>query len=230
MTRFLLTATVVAIAATSAVARGPLRQPGPVETLKDAVVVLDELAKIPAKSIPATLLADAQGVAVIPKVIKVGLVAGVRGGHGVVLAKDKDGNWGDPTFIDLTGGSVGFQIGVESTDVVLVFRRRESLDRILAGKGKLTLGADASVAAGPVGRTAAAATDAKLEAEIISYSRARGLFAGVSLSGAGVVYDPAPNAKFNRARPEDAKLADNLRVKLYELAGMKPVVVAPARP
>lgn len=228
MNRLILTVAVVAIAAIPAAARPPLRQPSPGETLKNAAVVLDELAKIPAKGIPATLLADAQGVAVIPKVIKVGLVAGFRGGHGVVIAKDKDGNWGDPVFVDLAGASVGFQAGVESTDVVLVFRRRESLDRILAGKGKLTLGADAAVAAGPVGRQAAAATDAKLEAEIVSYSRNRGLFAGVSLDGAGVRYEAAPNAKFNRARPEDAKLADDLRIKLYELAGMKPVVVAPA--
>src|SRR5206468_3731242 len=101
-----------------------------------------------------------------------------------VMAKDKNGNWGEPVFVNLGGASVGFQAGVEATDVLLVFRDRKSLDRLLDGKGKVTLGADAEVAAGPVGRMAAAATDAKIQAEILSYSRSRGLFAGVSFEGA----------------------------------------------
>jgi len=147
-----------------------------------------------------------------------------------VMAKDKDGNWGDPVFVDLGGASVGFQAGVESTDVVLVFRNRKSLDRLLEGKGKVTLGADAAVAAGPVGRMAAAATDAKLEAEIVSYSRSRGLFAGVSLDGAAIHANADSNAMFRKpGQVAEKKLADGVKVRLMEMSKEKPVVV-PARP
>lgn len=202
--------------------------PPPGKTLESAVEVLDALAAIRHKEIPPALLADAQGVAVIPKVIKAGFVIGGRGGHGVVLAREKDGTWGDPVFVNLGGASVGPQIGVQSTDIVLVFRTRNTLDRILDGKGKLTLGADASVAAGPIGRKAAAATDGKLEAEIVSYSRSRGLFAGVSLDGAVIRPDADTNAQFQPAtRPADRIAADTLKVKLLEIAAGKPVPVTP---
>ena len=201
-------------------------------TLEHSTEVLDELTKIPLKGIPAKLLADAEGVAIIPRVIKAGFVFGGQGGHGVVLAKDKDGNWGDPVFIDLGGASVGFQAGVESTDVVLVFRNRKSLDRLLEGKGKVTLGADAAVAAGPVGRMAAAATDGKLEAEILSYSRSRGVFAGVSLSGSILHANARSNAMFRESnRVEEQKLAAALKTKLANLSKEKPVAPpAPAAP
>lgn len=129
--------------------------PAPTETLQSATTVLTDLSKVPAKGIPQALMADAQGVAIIPRVVKAGFVVAGSGGHGLVIARDKDGKWGPPVFVNFGGGSVGFQAGVESTDVVLVFRDRKSLDRLLGGKGKVTLGADASVAAGPVGRRAA---------------------------------------------------------------------------
>jgi lipid-binding SYLF domain-containing protein len=106
--------------------------------------------------------------------------------------KNPDGAWSQPVFIKLTGGSIGFQAGVESSDVVLVFRSERNLDNIV--NGKFTLGGDASVAAGPVGRNAAAATDGQLKAEIWSWSRARGLFAGVALDGAVLQIDRAANA------------------------------------
>ena len=199
--------------------------PSNAKTLEHSTQVLDDLAKIPLKGIPAKLLADAEGVAIIPRVIKAGFVFGGRGGHGVVIAKDKNGVWGEPVFINLGGASVGFQAGVESTDVVLVFRDRKSLDRLLEGKGKLTLGADAAVAAGPVGRMAAAATDAKLEAEIVSYSRSRGLFAGVSLDGAAIHADANSNAMFRQpGQVAEHKLAEGLRATLTELSKDKPVV------
>ena len=205
--------------------------PSNTKTLEHAEEVIDDLAKIPLKGIPAKLLADAQGVAIIPRVIKAGFIFGGRGGHGIVIAKDKDGNWGDPVFVDLGGASVGFQAGVESTDVVLVFRNRKSLDRILEGKGKLTLGADAAVAAGPVGRMAAAATDAKLEAEIVSYSRSRGLFAGVSLDGAAIHANADSNTMFRQpGRDGDRKLADGLKSKLMEMSKEKPVPAPVAPP
>lgn len=192
--------------------------PAPPETLRAATDVLGDLATVPEKGVPPALLADAQGVAIIPRVVKAGFVIAGRGGHGVVLARGKDGAWGEPVFVNLGGASVGFQAGVESADVVLVFRDRKSLDRLLDGKGKVTLGADAAVAAGPVGRQAAAGTDAKLEAEIVSYSRSRGLFAGVALDGAVIRPDADANARFRAdARPEVAREAAALKAALDEL-------------
>ena len=128
---------------------------------------------------------DAAGVAVIPHVVKAGFVFDGRFGRGVVLARQPDGTWSNPIFLTLAGGGVGWQVGVESTDVILVFKTRESLDRLMGGKDKITLGADVAVAAGPVGRQAEAATDAQLKAEIFSYSRSRGLFLGAFAGGSG---------------------------------------------
>jgi lipid-binding SYLF domain-containing protein len=222
MKRYALAGLVLAIAVVPAHALPPSNS----VTLDHAIVVLDELADIPLKGIPPKLLADAQGVAIIPHVVKAGFVLGGRGGHGVVFAREKDGNWGEPVFINLGGASVGFQAGIESTDVVLVFRNRRSLDNLLDGKTKLTLGADAAVAAGPVGRMAAAATDAKLEAEILSYSRSRGLFAGVSLDGAVIYADAKSNAMFRRSI-DDKKAAAMLKSKLAEMCKDKPVILIP---
>lgn len=200
--------------------------PPPTDTLHSATTVLADLSKIPEKGIPPALLADAQGVAIIPRVIKAGFVVAGQGGHGVVIARDKDGGWGKPVFVNFGGGSVGFQAGVESTDVVLVFRDRKSLERLLDGKGKVTLGADASLAAGPVGRKAAAATDAKLEAEIVSYSRSRGLFAGVSLDGSVVRPDANSNAAFGLdERPEVAKQVAALKEVLNLMSSTAPPTV-----
>lgn len=214
----LMTTAAVAACATAAA-------PSPHRTMQNADEVLEALAKLEDKSIPPKLLADAHGVAIIPKVIKAGFVFGGRGGHGLVMAKDKDGNWGDPVFINIGGASVGLQIGVESTDVVLVFRTRKSLDRILEGKNKLTLGADAAVAAGPVGRQVAAATDGKLEAEIISYSRSRGLFAGVSFDGAVLNPDDDSQALVRKGfTPDERKSADGLKARLILMATMPPLV------
>jgi len=177
-----------------------------VDTIEAAVVVLEELAAIPLRGIPPALLQDAQGVAIIPSVIKAGFVVGGRHGRGVVLARQADGSWGNPLFVTMSGGSIGWQVGVQSTDVVLIFKTRKSLTRLLEGKGKLTLGADAAVAAGPLGRQAEASTDGKLQAEIYSYSRSRGLFAGVSLEGAAILVDHRGNEQLYRVRtqrPED---------------------------
>ena len=224
MNRLLPAALAAAVlTAAAATARPPGMAPPPTETLRSATVVLDELAAIPAKGIPPALLADAQGVAIIPRVVKAGFVFAGRGGHGVVLTRDKNGACGEPVFVNLGGGSVGFQVGVESTDVVLVFRDRRSLDRLLEGKGKVTLGADAAVAAGPVGRQAMAATDAKLEAEILSYSRSRGLFAGVSLDGTVIRPDANTNAMFRAdVRPEVAKQLAALKATLDVMGAARP--------
>jgi lipid-binding SYLF domain-containing protein len=154
------------------------------------------LAGISFKCIPESLMRDAAGVAVIPNVLKAGFVVDGRFGRGVVLARQPDGCWSNPVFITLAGGGFGWQAGIQATDVVLVFKTRQSLDRILRGKGKLTLGGDVSVAAGPLGREAEAATDLRLKAEIFSYSRSRGLFAGVSLQGAALLVDCGANEAF----------------------------------
>lgn len=158
---------------------------------RNAVRVLAEIQDIPEQAIPDKLLDEGRAIVVIPDTIKAGLVLGGRRGHGLMSVKTADGSWSNPVFIKLTGGSIGFQAGVQSSDVILVFRNDRSLDNIV--NGKFTLGADAGVAAGPVGRNAAAATDGQLKAEIWSWSRARGLFAGVALDGAVLQIDDAAN-------------------------------------
>lgn len=158
---------------------------------ENALRVLSEVMQAPDKAIPRDLLQNAQAIAVIPDVIKAGFVLGGRHGEGLIAVKTRDGTWSNPSFISLTGGSVGFQAGVSSTDVILVFRTQRGVESIV--HGKFTLGADASAAAGPVGRSAQAATDAQLKAEIYSYSRARGLFAGAALDGSALTIDNGAN-------------------------------------
>jgi lipid-binding SYLF domain-containing protein len=158
---------------------------------QNALRVLDEIQAIPESAIPDKLLDEARAIVVVPDTIKAGLVVGGRRGRGLLSVKSADGTWSNPSFVTLTGGSIGFQAGVQSSDIVLVFRSDRGLESIV--NGKFTLGADAGVAAGPVGRTAAAATDGEMKAEIWSWSRARGLFAGVALDGAVLAIDDAAN-------------------------------------
>jgi lipid-binding SYLF domain-containing protein len=197
-------------------------------TVEKAESVLKEIMEIPAKKIPSELLESAHGVAIIPSVIKIGFVAGVRRGHGVLMVKDKDGDWGLPQFVILTGGSVGWQVGAQSTDVILVFKTAKSVENIQ--KGKFTIGADAAAAAGPVGRNAAAATDAQLKAEILSYSRSRGLFAGVSLDGSMIEVDHEAARDFYGDPRNPTRQVPACAVKLLEAVAAhsseaKPVVV-----
>lgn len=157
-----------------------------------AVEVLRTLMDTPDRRIPESLLEKAHAIAVIPDVVKAGLVVGGRHGRGLVSVRAPDGTWSNPAFISMTGGSFGFQAGVQSSDVVLVFRTQRGLDTLV--NGKFTLGADASVAAGPVGRNAQASTDGELKAEILSYARSRGLFAGIALDGSVLSIDRDANA------------------------------------
>jgi lipid-binding SYLF domain-containing protein len=159
-----------------------------------ATEVLSKIMEIPESAIPPALLAGAQGIAIIPGVIKVGFVLGGQYGRGVLLVRGQGGTWSSPVFITLMSGSIGWQIGAESTDFVLVFKTPRSIEGIM--KGKYTLGADAGVAAGPVGRVAKGATDIELKAEIYSYSRNRGLFAGISLEGSSLQVDDKSNAAY----------------------------------
>ena len=160
----------------------------------DAADVLDQLLRIPERSIPPALLSRAYAVAVIPNVVKVGFGIGARRGRGILVVRQDDNSWSNPAFITMTGGSIGWQVGAQSTDVILVFRTRKGVESI--ANGKFTLGADASVAAGPVGRHTSVATDIRFQAEVVSYSRSRGLFAGVAFEGAGVTMDRKANAAF----------------------------------
>jgi len=202
--------------------------PTPREVLLKAIEVTEDLEKLKIKGIPAKLLEDAQAVAVIPNVVKAGFIVAGGIGHGVVFTRGEKGEWGDPTFVTLAGGGVGFQVGVQSTDVLLVFRKKETLERVLGGKGKLTLGADASIAAGPVGRQATAATDLKLQAEVLSYARGRGLFAGVSFTGSRLANDRDNNTSFPLdTRRETSQALAQLKVNLHQLA-KEPAI--PAQP
>jgi lipid-binding SYLF domain-containing protein len=164
------------------------------QRVADSADVLDQFLRIPEQSIPAAMLSRAYAVAVVPSVVRIGFGLGARRGKGILVVRQDDGSWSNPAFITLTGGSFGFQAGVQRTDVVLVFKTRRGVDNIT--NGKLTLGADASVAAGPVGRSVEGATDIRFQAEIVSYSRARGIFAGVSFAGSGVSMDRKANAAF----------------------------------
>lgn len=163
----------------------------------DAADVLEQLTRIPEKTVPPALLSRAYAVAVIPNVVKAAFGFGARRGKGILVVRQDDNSWSNPAFVTLTGGSVGWQIGAQSTDIILVFKTRKGVDGI--ENGRLTLGADASVAAGPLGRHTAVATDIEFKAEVYSYSRSRGLFAGVALEGAGVTMDRKANAAFYAA-------------------------------
>jgi SH3 domain-containing YSC84-like protein 1 len=148
-----------------------------------AAKVFGEIMATPDKGVPTDLLDKAECVAVFPSVIKAGFIVGGKSGRGVASCRTKTG-WSAPAFLEIKGGSVGLQVGGQSTDLVLLFMNTEGLKKLVGSK--VELGADASVAAGPVGREAAASTDASMSAEILSYSRSKGLFAGLSLKGSVV--------------------------------------------
>lgn len=157
-----------------------------------ATQVLEELRDTPDQRVPDWLMQRAYGVAVVPEVIKGAFIFGGRYGNGVMIVRDAADRFGNPIFIKLIGGSVGWQLGATSTDVVLIFVTPRSVQNF--ARGKFTLGADASVAAGPLGRQGEAA--AGVNAEVYSYSRSRGLFAGVALDGTVVAFDTKANQFF----------------------------------
>jgi lipid-binding SYLF domain-containing protein len=162
--------------------------------LQQSQRVFEAFSDLTEQTIPVWLLERAYGIVVVPSVVKVALTLGGRGGKGVMAVRNPDGTWSPPVFVTLAGANIGFQFGVQSTDVVLVLMSRESVEGIAGGK--VTLGADASVAAGPLGRSSAAATDATLTAQVLSYSRSSGLFAGVALDGTVIAIDKRANESF----------------------------------
>ncbi|MGB2599766.1 MAG: lipid-binding SYLF domain-containing protein [Candidatus Omnitrophota bacterium] len=151
--------------------------------IKEAREVLEEMQEMPDQSIPKDLIENCAGIAIFPSVIKGGFIIGGQYGQGVLLNKDKKtGKWSPPVFVSIGGASFGFQIGGRASDMILVIGGRRSVESL--SHSNVTLGGDASVAAGPVGRDASVDTDVLLKAGILSYSRSRGLFAGISLKGA----------------------------------------------
>jgi lipid-binding SYLF domain-containing protein len=171
-----------------------------------SVEVLSANANLPEEDIPPALLKNAEAIAIIPGVIKAGFVVGGSYGKGVLIMRDAQGRWSAPLFLRLAAGSLGWQIGAQSTDVVLVFKTKRSVEGLT--RGTFTLGADAAVAAGPVGRRGEASTDIDLKAEILSYSRSRGLFAGVSLEGSKLDIDHGANTEYYGRRISSADIVE----------------------
>ncbi len=190
-----------------------------IDKLENAAKVLEDLKDLPIddeQDIPSELLEVAEAVVIIPKLRKGGFVIGGKFGKGIAMIKNEDGTWSDPAFIKITGGSLGFQIGYTSSDLFLIFKDRKTLKRLTTGKGKFTLGGDVAVAAGPKGRTASANTDLDFEAEIYSYSRSRGIFAGVSLDGSELKIDDNANDNFYGDQDDGRDIIKN------GLSGVKP--------
>ena len=163
------------------------------DRIKAAGTVLDEIEAAPDQGIPEEVLGSAECVAVVPSMLKGGFIVGARYGKGVASCRTPKG-WSAPAFFSIKGGSFGLQIGGQAVDLVMLVMNQKGMDNLLASKFKL--GADASVAAGPVGRHAAADTDWKLRAQVLSYSRARGVFAGLELNGAAVEQDKDSTREF----------------------------------
>lgn len=185
----------------AALAITPLLASGgkPAKRLGEATTVLSEIMATPDKGIPKDLLAKAQCIVVVPALKKVAFVVGGEYGSGYLSCRNKSGiGWSTPGSVRIKGGSVGFQIGGSETDLIMLVMNRSGVDKLLSDK--FTLGADASVAAGPVGRSAAAQTDVEMQAEILSWSRTQGIFAGVALQGATLEQDLDENTAIYHER------------------------------
>jgi lipid-binding SYLF domain-containing protein len=166
-----------------------------VKRITEAATVLEEIMAASDKAVPRAIMEKAEGIAVFPSLIKGGLVVGAQRGRGILSVRDKkNGGWSSPAFLTITGGSIGAQIGAQAIDLVLIINNQRGLEQLV--KNQFKIGADASVAAGPVGRDASASTDIQMRAQILSYSRARGLFAGVTLNGSTIRQDRDANERF----------------------------------
>jgi lipid-binding SYLF domain-containing protein len=164
------------------------------ERLQNATIVFEEIMGAPDSAIPRAILEKAAAVAVIPNTIKAGFIFGGHRGKGVISARNEQGEWSTPAFLALTGGSFGLQIGGQSVDLILAIMNRRGLEKLLQNEFKI--GGDVSAVVGPLGRDAEASTDLTLRAEILSYSRTRGLFAGITLKGSTIRADRDANERF----------------------------------
>jgi len=191
MKRLLILCVVFCLAATAFAAEGKDNKAE--DRLKAAASVLDEIQAAPDQGMPEEVLGSAECVAVVPSMLKGGFIVGARYGRGVASCRTPKG-WSAPAFFAVEGGSFGLQIGGQAVDLVMLIMNQEGMQKLLSSEFKL--GADASVAAGPVGRHAAADTDWKMRAQVLSYSRARGAFAGLELNGAVIKQDKDSTREF----------------------------------
>jgi SH3 domain-containing YSC84-like protein 1 len=196
----------------------------PNQIVVDSTNVLAQSVAMPS-GLPQSMLPTAQGIVIVPNMVRGAFVIGAQFGRGVLLTRGPGGAWQPPRMITITGGSVGYQIGVQSTDLILIFRTPQSVANLL--RGTLKVGVDASAAAGPVGRQASAATDLPMQAEILSYSRARGAFVGVSIDGSVVSMDTATDAAYYQPPGTIPASATQLVQLLTTLSGGGPPTVAP---
>ena len=197
-----------------------------IKRLKTATTVFQEIMEAPDNAIPRAILDKATAVAIFPSTVKAGFIFGGHRGKGVISARNEQGEWSTPAFLTLTGGSFGLQIGGQSVDLILVIMNRRGLEKLLRNEFKI--GGDASAVVGPLGRNLEASTDLTLRAEILSYSRTRGLFAGITLKGSTIRADRDANERFydypfgsgqlvlegEAATPHDADAVANWRATL----------------
>ena len=197
-----------------------------IKRLKTATTVFEEIMEAPDTAIPRAILDKATAVAIFPSTVKAGFIFGGHRGKGVISARNEQGEWSTPAFLTLTGGSFGLQIGGQSVDLILVIMNRRGLEKLLRNEFKI--GGDASAVVGPLGRDLEASTDLTLRAEILSYSRTRGLFAGITLKGSTIRADRDANERFydypfgsgqlvlegEAATPHDADAVANWRATL----------------
>jgi lipid-binding SYLF domain-containing protein len=196
-------AAVVLVATTSRMAGQSAVESDEARRVRNAVTVFSEIMGAEDSAIPRSILTKAEGIAIFPDTLKGGFVIGGLRGRGILSAHSPDG-WSAPAFLTMTGGSLGLQIGGQATDIILVINNRRGLENLVSNQFKI--GADAAVAAGPVGRDAQAATDIQLRAEILSYSRARGLFAGVTINGSTIRQDRDANQRYYGMRLETKQI------------------------
>ena len=218
------------LAALSLAAAGRTAAPATDDTVRSAGKVLQEIRSTPGKQIPSEVLAKAQAVVIVPDAMKVGLIGGVRSGHGVAIVRQVDGSWGFPQPVHLSGGSIGLQIGIEDVDMVLVFMSQSGAAALASGK--FTIGTDAAASAGPVGRDASAVSDGRSTSEVLAYSRNRGLFVGASVDGARLIIDHAAVRAYYGVAPPQTPLrtpepATLLRSQLIAAAAGQPDPLPP---
>ena len=198
MKRSALPFTIALVLAVTAIANPLVAQKSPDDEIKrvtEAATVLDEIMGAADKAVPRAIMEKAEGIAVFPSMLKGGLVFGAQHGRGILSVRDKkNGGWSAPAFLTINGGSFGMQIGAQAIDLVLVINGQRGLEQLV--KNQFKIGADAAATAGPVGRDASASTDIQMRAQILSYSRARGLFAGVTLNGSTIRQDRDANERF----------------------------------
>lgn len=163
--------------------------------VSEATIVLTEIMGAEDQGVPRALMEKAEAIAVFPSLLRAGFIIGAQRGHGIMSVRDPEsGTWSAPAFLTITGGSVGAQIGAQAVDLVLVVQNRRGLEQLV--RNQFRIGGDAAVAAGPIGRDVSAATDIQMRAQILSYSRSRGLFAGITLNGSTIRQDRDANERF----------------------------------